>query len=174
MILVSRRRKSMLKNSMLAAVAITCSIVFVLSAEEPAPAVFTAAQAEAGRAAAMNTCAKCHTPSLEGRVGNPGENPPLSSLSAEFQKFVSNPARGQNAGKVPPLFGPVFMSHWEAKTTKELSTSVCGTAGAFFPGTDERTGLAITAYILQLNGAKPGSQELSMSTAVEIRSLAAH
>ena len=164
----------MLKNSMLAAIAITCSIVFVLSAEEPAPAVFTAAQAEAGRAAAMDTCAKCHTPSLEGRVGNSGENPPLSSLPAEFQKFVSNPARGQNAGRVPPLLGPVFMSHWEAKTTKDLSTSVYGTAGAFFPGTDERTALAITAYILQLNGAKPGSQELSMSTAVEIHSLAVH
>ncbi|MGP0071108.1 MAG: c-type cytochrome [Bryobacteraceae bacterium] len=164
----------MLKKLILAAVAITCLSLLVLGGEEPAPAVFTAAQAETGRAAAMNTCAKCHTPSLEGRVGNPGENPPLSSLSDQFQKFVSNPARGPNAGKVPPLLGPVFMSHWEAKTTKELATSVYGTAGAFFPGTDERTALAITAYILQLNGAKPGSQELSMSTAVEIRSLAAH
>jgi cytochrome c553 len=163
---------SMIKSLMLAAVAITCLSLFVLIAEEPAPTVFTAAQAETGRVAAMNTCAKCHTPSLKGRVGDPGENPPLSSLSNEFQKFVSNPARGQNSGKVPPLLGPVFMSHWEAKTTKDLSTSVYGTARAFFPGTGEPTAPAITAYVLQLNGAKPGPQELTMSTAVEIHSLA--
>ncbi len=164
----------MTKKLMMAAIAIPCVGLFVLGGEEPAPTVFTASQAENGRVAAMNTCAKCHTPSLEGRVGNPGENPPLSSLSDQFQKFVTNPARGQNAGRVPPLLGPVFMSHWAAKTTKDLSESIYGTARAFFPGTDERTALAITAYVLQLNGAKPGSQELNMSTAVAIDSLAAH
>lgn len=164
----------MMKKLVLALVAITCWSLFVLSGEEPTPGVFTATQAETGRVAAMNTCAKCHTPSLEGRAGNPGENPPLSSLPNDFQKFVSNPARGQNAGRVPPLLGPVFMSHWDAKTTKDLSISIYGTARAFFPGTDERTALAITAYVLQLNGAKPGSQELNMSTTVEINSLAAH
>jgi mono/diheme cytochrome c family protein len=147
---------------------------FAWAAEEPVPSVFTAAQAEAGRAAAMKTCAQCHTPSLQGRVGNPGENPPLGSLSGEFQDFVSNSRRGQNVGKVPPLLGPVFMSHWEAKTTKDLAASITGTAKAFFPGTDDQTALAITAYILQLNGAKSGSQELSASTAVEIRSLSSH
>ena len=153
---------------MLASVAITCLSLFALGEEgpAPAPAVFTAAQAETGRVAAMNTCAQCHTPSLEGRVGNPGENPPLGSLSDKFQQFVS-----RAGGKVPPLVGPVFMSHWDAKTTQDMSRFFNGTAKVFFPGTDERTVLAITAYILQLNGAKPGSQELSMSTAVEIHSL---
>jgi hypothetical protein len=160
-----------MKKLMLAVVAITSLNLFVLAEEGPQPAVFTASQAETGRVAAMKTCAQCHTPSLKGRVGDPGENPPLSSLPDNFQKFVSNPARGQMAGRVPPLLGSVFMSHWEAKTAKDLAGSVYGTAKAFFPGTDERTALAITAYILQLNGAKPGSQELSMSTAVEIHSL---
>jgi hypothetical protein len=162
-----------MKKLMLAAVAITCSSLSVLGGEgsAPAPAVFSAAQAETGRVAAMNTCAKCHTPSLAGRVGDPGENPPLSSLPDDFQKFVSNPARGQMVGKVPALLGRVFMSHWEAKTTKDLAGSVYGTAKAFFPGTDERTALAITAYVLQLNGAKPGPEELSVSTTVEIHSL---
>ncbi len=39
-----------------------------------------------------NTCGKCHTPTLTGRKGDPGELPPLSSLSGFYRKFIG--ARG--------------------------------------------------------------------------------
>ena len=92
-----------MKKLMLAAAATMCLGLFVLTGDEPVADVFTAAQAEIGRVAAMDTCAKCHTPTLRGRVGNPDENPPISSLPNEFQKFIL-----QRAGRVPPLLGPVF------------------------------------------------------------------
>ena len=142
---------------------------FVLNGQKPAPpAIYTAAQAEAGRVAYLNTCALCHTTSLKGRVGNPGEKPPLSSLPDHLQKFV------RNAGaKVPPLVGAAFMKHWEAKTTKDLYECVRSTRSAFFPEKDAQTSLAITAYILQSNGARPGGLELTADTAVVLSALTA-
>jgi cytochrome c553 len=131
--------------------------------DESASAVFTAAQAEGGRITAINVCGKCHTESLRGRTGGPGEVPTVDSIPDELRKVVN-----QYNGKVRPLVGAEFLKRWETRTTKELSESVRGTVDSWSPVKDDQTALAITAYILWSNGAKPGSQELTRATSVEI------
>ena len=142
----------------------------ILFGEPAAPVVFTVAQAEAGRTAALSTCAKCHTEALTGRTGDPAENPPLSALPDDYQKVVKDAG-----GKVPPLVGPAFMKRWGAKTTADLSRRIFEAVGGFPPSgkEDVRDAITLTAYILQSNGARPGPQELTMSTAVTLTSVAA-
>jgi cytochrome c5 len=115
---------------------------FVLTGQPAAPpAVFTAAQAAAGRTAYQSSCAQCHTDTLMGR------------------------------DDVPPLAGADFMAKWGARTTKALCSRIQLAVGADHRS-DEEFRLDLTAYILQANGAKPGTQPLTIDTAVEIRSVA--
>ena len=162
----------MMKKFLSAAVA--ASGLFVLTAQKPdPPAVFTAAQAEAGRKAFQDkggtsanpeaACAYCHTVALTGRNGDPGELPPLSSLNPALQKNIEG-----MGGIVPPLAGEKFMRVWGAKTTQDLVERIKIAAGP-----DQDTALNLAAYILQFNGAKSGEQALTAATAVEIRSVAA-
>jgi hypothetical protein len=138
--------------------------LFVLPAQRPAaPSVFTAAQAEAGKAAYCNACAKCHTDSLAGRDG-----------TGEVPDYLRD-----YAGKIPPLAGSnsafqPFLAKWGARTTKDLAIRIQEAIGGFPPkDRDENTYLNLTAYVLQVNGASPGTQALTAATAVEIRSIAA-
>jgi hypothetical protein len=131
------------------------------------PAIFTAAQAEAGRRAYDNSCGKCHTYTLLGRKGEDGELPPVASLSAPYQKFIGTP------NHVPPLAGKVFLSRWGQKTAAELIARFQVTASDpffQFEGMNEETTVNITAYVLQTNGAKPGSQPLTRTTSVVVQS----
>src|SRR6185369_1184000 len=131
------------------------------------PAVFTAEQAETGRREiqtnAFGACTSCHTTTLTGRNGEAGELPPLSSLSEDYQKLING-----NGGIVPPLVGPKFLSRWAARSTKDLSKEF---QERFSPPLAEQTRLNLIAYMLQTSGAVPGSQPLTMSTEVAIRSL---
>jgi hypothetical protein len=130
--------------------------------------VFTALQAEAGRASYMDTCARCHTYSLRGRKGEEGELPPVSTLSEADQKFVGNP------NHVPAFVGDVFLSRWGDKTAAQLIARFDVTArdSSFgFKNVDDNTAVNITAYVLQMNGAKPGSQPLTRATGVVINSV---
>ena len=138
-----------------------------LSAEQPAPSgVFTTAQAEAGRVAYENTCGQCHTPTLLGRKGDPGELPPLGSLSEYYQKFI-----GQR-GFVPPLTGPVFISRWGSRTAAQLIARFQETVPSFPPeGMNDETTVNITAYVLQVNGATAGPRPLTRTTDVIVRSI---
>lgn len=142
-----------------------------LSAEEPIPGVFTSAQAEAGRADYERTCGRCHTPSLMGRKGDPSELPPLSSLSAADQKFIGR----HGFVFVPPLAGKTFLDRWGDKTAAELIARFQITVDDGFFGfeniTDETT-VNITAYVLQVNGAKAGSQRLTRATDDVVNSIA--
>ena len=113
-------------------------------AQQPARAgVYTAEQFNAGRAAYTANCAACHMPDLKG----------------------SNEAL--------PLAGPNFMSAWRSRTTRDLfdriSTSMPpGKAGSI----GEQDVLAIIAFILQSNGARPGTKPLMATTAIGIGELA--
>jgi hypothetical protein len=127
----------------------------------PPPAIFTAAQAAAGKAEYQNDCHNCHTDKLTGRVGDPGELPPVSALDAGAQKMIQG-----YGGNVPALAGPKFMARWGAKTTKGLSARIMVAAGL-----DEQRYLNITAYVLEFNGARPGTQALTKDTAVEVTSV---
>jgi hypothetical protein len=99
----------------IALVVILGSALLVLTAQQPASSgIFTSAQADAGRVAYERTCGKCHTSTLMGRKGDPGELPPLSSLSASYQKFIGP------RGFVAPLAGKVFIDRWGPKTAAQL------------------------------------------------------
>lgn len=153
--------------------------VFVLTGQQPAPSgVFTLAQAEAGRKAYENTCGKCHTPTLLGRKGDPGELPPVDSLPAYMQDMAR--------GIVPPLAGADFIDRWGSRTTAEFTERINQAVGAFPPeGTNipvpghapaesDPTAVNITAYALQVSGAKAGTQPLTKTTAIVIRSITAN
>jgi mono/diheme cytochrome c family protein len=136
---------------------------FLLLSGQPAvpPVVFTAAQAAAGRTAYQSSCAKCHTDTLVGRDG-----------TGEIPEFLRD-----YRGKIPPLAGAnaafePFLMKWGTRTTKDLSRRVKDAMGAFPPkDLSEETYLDLTAYILQTNGARPGTQALTSATSVEIRSV---
>jgi mono/diheme cytochrome c family protein len=141
-----------------------CSF-FLLTAQQSAPpAIFTAAQAAAGKAAYESSCNRCHTDALVGRDGT-GEIPE-----------IAQPYKG----RIPPLAGansafPPFMTKWGPRTTNALYKRISEAVPAFPPPgltVNEELGLDITAYVLQVNGARPGTQPLTTATEVEIRSIA--
>jgi mono/diheme cytochrome c family protein len=141
--------------------------VFVLAGQEPTPSrVFTSAQAEAGRVAYENTCGKCHTPTLLGRKGEAGELPPISSLSTAYQEFIGP------RGYVRPLAGKEFVSRWGSKTVAELIARFQETVVSFPPeGMNDETTVNITAYVLQVNGAKAGSLPMTRATGAVVSSI---
>ena len=156
-------------KALLLAVAMFGSGRLVLTGQQnTAPGVFTLAQAEAGRTAYENTCGKCHTYTLLGRKGEESELPPVASLSVPYQKFIGTPNR------VPPLAGKVFLSRWGQKTAAELIARFQVTAGDpwfRFEGMNDDAVVNITAYVLQMNGAKPGPQPLTRKTSVVVNSI---
>ena len=143
--------------------------ILVLAAQQPNTfGVFTPAQAEADRKAYERTCGKCHTSTLMGRKGDPGELPPLSSLSAPYQKFIGP------RGFVAPLAGKVFIDRWGAKTAAQLIARFQETVDDpyfQFEGIDDETTVNITAYVLQVNGAKAGTEPLTRTTGIIVSSV---
>lgn len=155
-------------KAILLAVAILGSGRLILTGQQPGtPGVFTSAQAEAGRTAYEHTCGKCHTYTLLGRKGEEGELPPVSSLSAAYQKFIGKP------NHVPPLAGEAFLSRWGDKTAAELIARFQITVSDpffQFEGVNDDTTVNITAYVLQSNGAKAGPKPLTRATSVVVNS----
>ena len=141
----------------------------LLNGQAPAtPATFTAAQAEAGRTAYENSCGKCHTWTLLGRKGEDGELPPVASLSPSYQKFIGTP------NNVAPLAGKVFLGRWGQKTAAALIARFEVTArDPFFQfeGMNDEAIVNITAYVLQMNGAKAGTQPLTRTNDVVVDSM---
>jgi hypothetical protein len=64
--------------------------------------------------------------------------------------------------------GPEFLKRWATRTTKDLSYEFQGRFGNL----SEETRLNLIAYILQANGALPGTKPLTVATDVQIRALA--
>jgi hypothetical protein len=129
------------------------------------PAVYTREQAAAGKTAYQSSCGKCHLEGMTGRHGDAGEVPPVSSLSAVMQETLA-----PYGGKTPPLVGSNFMAKW--KTTQELSLRIKSAVSGFPPeNLGEETYLELTAYILQFNGARSGTQALTADTAVPLQFL---
>jgi len=130
------------------------------------PAVFTAEQAEAGRMElqtnAFGACTDCHTTTLGGRRGEPGELPLISSLREDYQTTLA-----PYKDKLPDLVGPGFRARWAARTTRDLTKEF----EERFSRLSEQTRLNLIAYILRANGAQPGPQPLTTTTEVGISSL---
>ena len=124
---------------------ITILLAGILTGQQPTAATgpFTAAQADAGRTAYQANCAGCHGADLGGR------------------------------NDASQLAGSLFMGSWGGRTTRDL---VGFMQGAMPPGNagglGEATYLNIAAFILNSNGARPGTQSLTAATVVGIRSIA--
>jgi alcohol dehydrogenase (cytochrome c) len=116
--------------------------IVMAAAPRPAPAAaqsFTAEQATAGRDTYGRYCAECHHSSLRGS------------------------AHGA------PLSGPAFVTSWKDRSSADLVQYIRTRMSTTLPptsGDDVYEGLA--AYILQTNGAKPGSAPLVAATGVRI------
>jgi hypothetical protein len=116
---------------------------FTVGNAQQRPAVYTAEQASAGRAAYQANCASCHLPDLAGR------------------------------NEAPQLSGSNFMTTWGGRTTRELvaliqTTMPPGNEG----GLGEQTYIQIAAFILQANGAGAGNQPLVPAGTTVISSVA--
>ncbi len=134
------------------------------SKSDPAPRLFTAAQARAGKVAYESSCGLCHQLNMQGRTGGPGELPDVNSLPWNMIKTID-----QNGGQVPPLVGRRFMARWGAKSTREFVARVITAIQGFPPknaGND--TAVQLTAYFLQMNGARPGKVPLSATSSVSL------
>jgi hypothetical protein len=138
----------------------------VVSGEQPdSTRIFTSKQAEAGRVAYEKSCGRCHTLTLLGRQGKPDELPPIESLSEADRKFIAD-----YGNLVPPLAGKEFLRRWGSKTAAELVARFQEAKFSFRDAglTDDEDIVRITAYILHMNGAKPGNDSLTRSTAALI------
>src|SRR5207248_2041003 len=112
-------------------------------------------------------CGKCHTYNLLGRTVQEGD-PAVSTLPQGYRDFIVK------AGHVPPLAGKAFLSRWGQKTAAELFARFQVTASDpsfHFEGMNDDVVVNITAYVLQVNGAKPGVQPLAKSTPAVVNSL---
>lgn len=130
--------------------------------------IFTSAQAAAGRVAYDKSCGRCHTYSLMGRRGNPDELPAVSALSEADRKFLAD-----YDNRVPPLAGKDFLQRWGSKTAAQLVARFQEAKFSFDQAglTDNEDIVRITAYVLQVNGAKPGSQALTRDTPNPVKSV---
>jgi len=117
-------------------------VIALVAGQPPASGVHTAAQATAGRAAYQANCASCHMPDLAGR------------------------------SEAPPLAGPNFMNSWRNRTTRDLFEFIQSTMPPDGSNLTADQYLAITAFILESNGAPAGAQPLTATTAAPIGTVA--
>lgn len=146
-----------------------CLVVTVLSGQQSdAGRIFTSQQAAAGRVAYEKTCGRCHTLTLMGRQGNPEERPAVSSLSEADRQFIAS-----FGGLVPPLAGNVFLQRWGSKSAAQLVARFQEARFAFKEAglTDDEDIVRITAYVLQVNGGKAGTQALTRETEAAVNSV---
>lgn len=111
------------------------------AADNPPAAAFTAEQAAAGKAAYARSCAGCHMPDLSGN------------------------------NDVPQLSGTLFRSSWGTRSTKDLIEYLSATMPPEGPKPEADAYVAISAYILQANGATTGDEPLTGATAIPLNSL---
>ena len=104
------------------------SALCLLVAGTLAAQTWPADQAASGRTAYLGNCASCHLPNLSGR------------------------------NEAPQLSGGNFMSVWSTRTAGDLATYMQETMPPSNPGgLGQETYQALAAFILQANGAAPGS-----------------
>src|SRR5579872_2659041 len=134
---------TMKKRASLALIVAAAAGVIAVQGQQRPAGPFTAAQASAGRAAYQENCSGCHLPDLAGR------------------------------NEAPPLAGGNFMNTWGGRTTRELLALIQTTMPPGSPGAlGADTYAEVAAFILQSNGATPGTQTLTPASAVTISSIA--
>jgi len=124
------------------ALGVSAPLGFVLLAGQQTPAVYSAAQATAGRAVYQASCASCHMPDLAGR------------------------------NEAPQLAGNNFMNTWRSRSTRDLFEKIQATMPPTGDTLSDDQFLAVTAFILQANGAPAGAQALTATTSTPIGTVA--
>ena len=105
--------------------------------------VYTPDQAQAGRAVYGQDCAQCHQANLQGSF------------------------------EAPQLAGESFLRFWGDLSPRDLFDRIRSSMPPDRPGAlGEEAYLGVVAYLLQANGAPPGTQVLTAETSVEIASVA--
>ena len=99
---------------------------------------------------------------------HPEERPPVGSLSEADRRFIAD-----YDNLVPPLAGKAFLQRWGSKTAAQLVARFQEAKFSFKEAglTDDEDIVRITAYVLQVNGAKPGTQALTRGTATVVNSV---
>ena len=111
--------------------------------QSPSAGLYTAEQANAGRATFQSTCAPCHQADLKG---------------------------GTDA---PQLAGSNFVNTWSSRTTADLFARIRYTMPQNSPGSlSDQDALDLAAFILQSNGAPAGASALTPDVKVPIGSVA--
>src|SRR5579872_5162939 len=104
---------------------------------------FTAAQADAGRAAYAANCMSCHQANMAGE------------------------------GDALPLAGKTFIAAWAKRNTADLYNTIRASMPYGNPGSlNAATYANLVAFILQANGAAPGSTAFAPAAAVRISTVA--
>jgi cytochrome c len=100
--------------------------------------IYTAAQADRGKAVYANHCAKCHGDDLEGH------------------------------DEVPELGGAHFMADWEDQSIADLVQRIRSTMPLDNPGTLSGASTTdVVTYLMQQNGAPAGSTELPNDSSMQ-------
>jgi alcohol dehydrogenase (cytochrome c) len=119
------------------------AVTLAVAAAQQSAGVFTAEQAQSGRAIYDRNCSACH--------------------GLDFQ----------GSGDAPALAGGTFMLKWRPKMVSELFGVILQTMPPTNPGSlGEAAALSSTAYILQRNGAQAGPQALAAGLATQIGAIA--
>jgi PQQ-dependent dehydrogenase (methanol/ethanol family) len=109
----------------------------------PMRLVFTGPQAAAGAGLYQANCARCHQADLKG------------------------------SSEAPQLAGTNFFNTWRSRTTSDLANKILSSMPPETPGSmGEQGSLAIAAFILQSNGAAPGTEQLSLASNAPIAQVA--
>jgi len=116
--------------------------IALAAAQQPTAGIYTADQASAGRAVYQANCASCHLPDLAGR------------------------------NEAPQLAGANFMSTWRSRSTRDLFEFIQATMPPNAPSLGAEQYAAVTAFILQANGAAAGTQAFTATTAAPIGTVA--
>src|SRR5689334_12502943 len=125
------------------AIGLAAPFAIAVGAGQDAPAaIYTAEQAAAGRAVYQANCASCHLPDLAGR------------------------------NEAPQLAGGNFMTAWRSRSTRDLFEFIQATMPPTGPSLSADQYIAVTAFILQANGAPAGRQAFAPTTAAPIGSVA--
>ena len=118
--------------------------VTVAAEQTSTTGVYTADQAQAGRAVYEQDCAQCHQADLQGSF------------------------------EAPQLAGESFLRFWGDLSPRDLFDRIRSSMPPDRPGAlGEEAYLGVVAFLLQANGAPPGTQVLTAETSVEIASVAA-
>jgi alcohol dehydrogenase (cytochrome c) len=75
------------------------------------------------------------------------------------------------SGQAPPLQGAAFMGGWGSRSTRDLLTAVQAMPPDAPGGLPQATYVALTAFLLETNGAMPGTQPLTAATNVQMGGL---